>query len=85
MERVVALTLEGQVADLEALVRALLGRNDRCVADQWVVNARVWNQVGLELVQVYIEGTIETQTGCDGTDDLGDEAVKVLEVGTGDV
>jgi hypothetical protein len=49
------------------------------------VNARVWHQVGLELVQVDIERTIEAQTGGDGTDNLGDQAVEMLVVGTGDV
>jgi hypothetical protein len=56
----VGLTLESQVADLEALVRALLGRDDRGVADQRVVDTRVWNQVGLKLIQVDIKSAIET-------------------------
>ena len=55
------LTLEGKVADLEALVGALLGRDDGGVADEGVVDTRVGDQVGLELVQVDVEGTIETE------------------------
>ena len=45
----------------------------------------VWDQVGLELVQVNVECTIETQTGGDGADDLSNQAVEVLVVGAGNV
>ena len=81
----IGLTLESQVADLEALVRALLGRDYGGVADQRVVDTRVWNQVGLKLIQVDIESAIETKTRCNGTDNLGDETIEVLEVRSGDV
>lgn len=64
--------------DLEALVRALVGRDDRGVADQGVVDTRVGDQVGLEFVQIDVECTIESQGGRDGADDLGDQAVEVL-------
>jgi len=55
------LTLEGKVADLEALVGALLGRDNGGVADQRVVDSWIWHKVGLELVQVDIESSIEAQ------------------------
>jgi hypothetical protein len=84
--------LEGKLLDLEALVLALVGRNDRSVADERVVNSRVRNQVGLELVQIDVEGTIESERRGNGTDNLGDETVQVLvwrsrnvEVATADV
>lgn len=70
---------------LEALVRALGGGNDGRVADQGIVNTRVGNQVGLELVQIDIESTVETQGGGDGADDLGDQAVEVLVAWSGNV
>src|SRR5690348_6208383 len=57
------LTLEGQVGNLEALVRALGGRDDRRIADERVVDAGVGNQVGLELVQIDVEGAVEPQRG----------------------
>jgi hypothetical protein len=79
------LTLEGKVADLEALVGALLGRDDGRIGDERVVDAGVGDQVGLELVQIDIESAIESQAGCDGADNLGDEAVQVLVVGAGNV
>lgn len=55
------LTLERQIVDLEALVSTLCGGDDGGIADQRVVNARVGNQVRLELVQVDVEGTVEAQ------------------------
>jgi hypothetical protein len=76
------LTLEGQLADLEALMRALLGRDDRCITNQWVVNAGVWDQIGLELVQVDVERTVKAQTGGNGADNLSNQAIEVLVVGT---
>lgn len=79
------LTLEGQIADLEALVRTLLRRHHRSVADQGVVDTRIRHQVGLELVQVDVERTVEAQGRGDGADNLGNEAVEMLVVGAGDV
>ena len=49
------------------------------------MDARVWDQVGLELVQIDVESSVEAQTGGDGADNLGDQAVQVLVVGTRDV
>ena len=65
--------------DLEALVSRLGGRNDRGVTDKRVVDTGVRNQVGLELVQVDVEGTIESERRGDGADNLGDKTVKVLK------
>lgn len=71
---------------------ALAGRNDRGIADQWVVDTRVRDQVGLELVKVDVKGTVEAQGRGDRADDLGNQAVEVLvararnvEVATADV
>lgn len=66
-------------------MRALLSGDDRGVADQRVVDTWVWHQVGLELVQVDVEGTVETQAGRDGADNLGDQAVEMLVVGARDI
>jgi hypothetical protein len=52
-------TLEGKVVDLEALVGALAGRDDRGIADERVVDTRVRDQVGLELVEIDVERTVE--------------------------
>ena len=41
----------------------------------------VGDQVGLELVQVDVEGTVEAERGGDGGNNLGDQAVQVLKAG----
>lgn len=57
---------------------ALVGRNDRSVANERVVDSGVGNQVGLELVEIDVEGTVESERRGDGADNLGDETVEVL-------
>jgi hypothetical protein len=66
-------------------VRALLGRDDGRVTDERVVDTWVWYQVGLELVQVDVESSIEAQTGGDRADNLGNQAVEMLIVGARNV
>jgi hypothetical protein len=83
--KIARLTLEGKVADLEALVRALLGRDDGGVADERVVDTGVGDQVSLELVQVDVESSIEAQARSDGADDLSNETVEMLVVGARNV
>lgn len=77
--------LEGEVANLEALVRAAVCRDHRGVGDKRVVDTRVGHQVGLEFVQINVKGTVEAERGGDGADDLSDQAVQVLVAGTGDI
>merc|ERR1719201_1541195 len=80
--------LEARVGDLghgEGLVVGLLGRDDRRVGGHHEVDARVWHQVGLELGDIHVEGTIEAQGGSQGRDDLSDETVEVGVGGTLDV
>lgn len=64
---------------------ALLGRDDGRVTDERVVDTRVWHKVGLELVQIDVESSVKTQTGGDGADNLGNQAVEMLIVRAGDV
>ncbi len=52
--------LECQVLDFEALVGRFIARYDWCVADEGIVDTRVWYQVGLELVQVDVESAVES-------------------------
>ena len=74
-------TLEGQVVHLEAFVRALVCRDDRRIADQRIVDARVGHQVRLELVQIDVERAVEAQARCDGAHYLSDQTVEMLVVG----
>lgn len=49
------------------------------------MDTRVWHQVGLEFVQIHVQGTIKSQAGRDGADDLSDESIQMLVVWTWDV
>lgn len=64
---------------------ALLGRDDGRITDERVVDARVRHQVGLKLVQVDIESSIKTQTRGDRADNLSNQTVEMLVVGTRNV
>ena len=72
----------GDLVDRVGLVSGLVGGDDRGVGDQREVDTGVGDQVGLELVQVDVERTIETQGSSDGGDNLGHQAVQVLVAGT---
>jgi len=50
-------------------VVSLLSGDDWSISNQWEVDTWVWDQVGLELSQVDVEGTIESEGGGDGGDD----------------
>ncbi len=77
--------MEGQFADFEALVGVAVRRHDRGITDERVMDTRIRHQVGLELVQVDVECSVEAKTGGDGADDLSDQTVKMLVAGTRDV
>jgi len=47
-------------------VRCLGGGNDWRVGDEREVDTRVWDQVCLELVQINVQGAIESERGGDG-------------------
>jgi len=72
--------LEGGVGDLgdgELLVVSLLGGDNWGVGGQHEVDSWVWDQVGLELSDIDVEGTIESEGGSEGGDNLGNESVQV--------
>ena len=49
------------------------------------MDAGVGHQVGLELVEVHVEGAVEPEGRSDGGDDLGDQPVEVGVGRAGDV
>jgi len=67
----------GDFANSQLLVVSFLGRDDRCVGYQREMDTWVRYQISLELGQVDVEGTVETQRGRDGRDDLTDETVQI--------
>jgi hypothetical protein len=46
-------------------VLCLSCRNDWSVGDEWEVNARIRNEIGLEFGKIDIEGTIKAEGGSD--------------------
>jgi hypothetical protein len=54
--------------------------NNWSVGNEREVDTWVWDQVGLELVEIDVEGTIETEGSGDGRNNLGNQAVQVLVV-----
>ena len=62
----------------------LLSGDDGCEGGEREVDTGEGHQVGLELVQVDVEGTVETKRGGNRGDDLGDETVQVREAWRGD-
>merc|ERR1711934_1153742 len=51
----------GDLGDGELFVVGLLGRDDWCIGDQGEVDPGVGHQVGLELSQIHVQGSIESQ------------------------
>jgi hypothetical protein len=80
--------LEGRVGDLsdgELLVISFLGRDDGGVGGKHEMNTGIGDEVGLELGDIDIEGTVEPEGGSQGGDDLRDEPVEVGVGGSLDV
>merc|ERR1712018_635252 len=67
----------GDLRDGELLVVGLLGRDDWRVGDQGEVDPGVGHQVGPELSQVDVEGSVEPQGGRDGGYNLSNQPVEV--------
>ncbi len=77
--------LKGGIGDLshrQLLMVGLLSRDDRRIGRQHEVDSGVRHQVGLELSNVHIQGTIEAQGRRQGGDDLSDKTVQVRVGGT---
>ena len=55
----------------------LLSRDDWSVRGKHEMDSWVWHQVSLELSDIDVEGTIESEGGSEGGDNLGDESVQV--------
>ena len=69
-----------------------LGRDNWGVGGKHKVDTWVWHQVGLELSDIDVEGTIESEGGSQGGDDLRDQSVEIgvggslnIKVSTADI
>merc|ERR1719414_424641 len=67
----------GYLRHTELLVVSLLGGDDGGVGDQGEVDPGVGDQVGLELSEIHVEGSVEPQGSRDRGDDLADQPVQV--------
>ena len=65
------------IVDRHGLVRGLVGGEDGRVSDEREVNARIGNQVGLELGQVDVESAVEAEGSRDGRHNLADHSVQI--------
>ena len=55
----------------------LLGRDDWSIGRKHEMDSWVWHQVGLELSDIDVEGTVESQRGSQRGDNLSNESVQV--------
>merc|ERR1711934_398586 len=72
--------LESRVGDLsngELLVIGLLGRDNWGIRRKHEMDSWIWHQVGLELSDIDIKGTVESEGGSQGGDNLGNQSVQV--------
>ena len=67
----------GNLSHRKLLVVSLLGRDNRCVGRKHEVDARVGNQVSLELSNIHIQCTIETKRCSQRRNDLSNQPVEV--------
>ena len=71
--------LEASIGDLgngELLVISLLSRDDWSISDQGEMDTGIWDQVSLELSQIDVESTIESEGSGDWWDNLTDQTWK---------
>lgn len=64
---------------------SLLVRNDGSIADQGIVDPWIRHQIRLELRKIDVQSAVETQTGRDGADDLGNQTIQVFIVRSWDI
>jgi len=72
--------LEGGVGDLgngELLVVGLLGGDDWSIGGKHEMDSGVWHEVGLELGDIDVKGTVESEGGSERGDNLSNESVEV--------
>jgi len=67
----------GDLSDGELLVVSFLGRDDWSIRGKHEMDSGIWHQVGLELSDIDVKGTVESEGGGQGGDNLSDESVEV--------
>ena len=64
---------------------SFLGRDNWSIRGKHEMDSGVWDEVGLELSDIDVEGTIESKGSSKRRDDLGDQSVQVGVSGSLDV
>merc|ERR1712025_424839 len=67
----------GYLGNIKLLVVSLLSRDDGGIRNERKVNTGIRNQVGLEFIQIHVQGSVESQRSSDRTYNLRDQAVKI--------
>ena len=52
-------------------------RDNRRIGNQRKVNSGIRHQVRLELIQIHVEGTVKSQRGRDGGDNLPNQTIEI--------
>jgi hypothetical protein len=68
----------GQLSNRESLMECLSTRHKRSVSRDEHVETRVWNENSGEVIDVYVQGSLETKGSGQGRNNLSNESVKVL-------
>jgi len=71
----------GKISNGKLLMVSLVVAQDGGIRAKHEVNSRVWHQVSLELVDIDVEGSRESQRSSEGRDQLGDQSVQIGESG----
>ena len=61
---------------------SFFGGDNWRISHQRKVDPGIWHQVSLELVEVNIESSIKPQGGCDGRNNLANQAVQISVSGS---
>jgi len=67
----------GDFSNGELFMVGFLGRDDWSIGGEREMDTWVWYQVGLEFSKIDVEGTIKSEGGSDGADDLSNKSVQV--------
>jgi len=71
----------GELSNGELLASGLIGGDERGERAQQEMNSRVWDQVSLELVDVDVQRTLESERASQAGNDLRDASVEIGVVG----
>ena len=58
-------------------VVSLFSGDDGRISDEREMNSWVWHQICLELIQIHVEGTVESKRCGDGGNDLADQSIQI--------